>query len=92
VTYSVAGDFFFSGHTAIAVFAATEIARLKKTWLTALAVLTALFEIVTVLVLRAHYTMDIFAGMITALWVASIIEHLSKPIDKFVQAREQTAC
>jgi len=92
VTYSVAGDFFFSGHTAIAVFAATEIARLKKTWLTALAVLTALFEIVTVLVLRAHYTMDIFAGMIAALWVASIIEHLSKPIDKFVQAREQAAC
>jgi hypothetical protein len=36
--------------------------------------------------------MDIFAGMIAALWVASIIEHLSKPIDKFVQAREQTAC
>ena len=91
VTYSVAGDFFFSGHTAIAMFAATEIARLKKIWLTAVAVFLVLFEIVTVLVLRAHYAMDVFTGMIAALWVASIIERLSRPIDDFVQAREQTA-
>jgi PAP2 superfamily C-terminal len=91
VTYSVAGDFFFSGHTAIAVFAATEIARLKKSWLTSLAILVVLFEVVTVLVLRAHYTMDVFAGMIAALGVASIIERVSKPIDDFVQAREQAA-
>lgn len=91
VTYSVAGDFFFSGHTAIAVFAATEIARLKKTWLTAVAVLIVLFEIVTVVVLRAHYAMDVFTGTIAALWVASIVERLSRPIDDFVQVREQTA-
>ncbi|HWZ96584.1 MAG TPA: phosphatase PAP2-related protein [Candidatus Dormibacteraeota bacterium] len=91
VTYSVAGDFFFSGHTAIAVFAATEIARLKKNWLTALAVLVVVFEIVTVLVLRAHYTMDIFTGMLAALWVATIVDRLSAPIDRFVQKRELLA-
>ncbi|MBS1842675.1 MAG: phosphatase PAP2 family protein [Acidobacteria bacterium] len=90
VTYSVAGDFFFSGHTAIAVFAATEIARLKKAWLTTFAILVALFEIVAVLVLRAHYTMDIFTGIIAALWVAAIIDRISKPIDSFVRSREQT--
>ena len=37
VTYAVANDFFFSGHTAIAVFGATQLIRLGKTWLTALA-------------------------------------------------------
>lgn len=88
VTYSVAGDFFFSGHTAIAVFAATEVARVKKSWLTALAILVAAFEIVTVIVLRAHYTMDVFAGLVVALFVASIIERLSLPIDRFVEKRE----
>ncbi len=88
VTYSVAGDFFFSGHTAIAVFAATEIARLKKNWLTALAIAIVVFEIVTVLVLRAHYSMDVFTGLIAALWIAPIAERLSAPIDRFVQKRE----
>ena len=91
VTYSVAGDFFFSGHTAIAVFAATEIARLKKTWLTALGILIVLFEIAAVLILRAHYTMDVFTGLIAALWIASIVERLAAPIDHFVQEREQQA-
>jgi hypothetical protein len=91
VTYSVAGDFFFSGHTAIAVFAATEVVRLKKQWLTALAIFVVLFEIVTVLVLRAHYTMDVFAGLLAALWVASIVEPLSAPIDDFVQKQEASA-
>jgi len=88
VTYSVAGDFFFSGHTAIAVFAATEIARLKKRWLSFASVLIVLFEISAVLVLRAHYTMDVFTGLVVALWVASFVERLSAPIDGFVEKRE----
>jgi len=90
VTYSVAGDFFFSGHTAIAVFAATEVARLKKRWLTALSIVVVIFEIVTVLVLRAHYTMDVFTGLIAALLVASVAEKLSAPIDRFVDKHEKS--
>jgi len=91
VTYSVAGDFFFSGHTAIAVFAATEVARLKKRWLTALSIVVVIFEIVTVLVLRAHYTMDVFTGLIAALLVAAVAGTLSAPIDQFVDKREKSA-
>lgn len=83
VTYHVANDFFFSGHTAIAVFGATELARLRRNWLTALAVLIVLFEIATVLVLRAHYTMDVFTGLIAALWVARFSEQVSPSIDRF---------
>jgi hypothetical protein len=72
VTYNVANDFFFSGHTAIAVFGATELMRLRRKWLSALAVCAVTFEIAAVLVLRAHYTMDIFTGALAALWVAQI--------------------
>jgi membrane-associated phospholipid phosphatase len=89
VTYSVASDFFFSGHTAIAVFAATEIARIRKHWLTAVAILVVLIEIAAVIVLRAHYTMDVFAGAVAALWVAYFVEDLAAPIDRFVKAREE---
>jgi len=72
VTYGVANDYFFSGHTAIAVLAATELARLGRRWLTGLAVLIVLFEILTVLVLRAHYTMDVFTGVVTGLYAAHL--------------------
>jgi hypothetical protein len=78
VTYGVANDFFFSGHTAIAVFGATELARLHKNWLTASAILLVLFEIAAVIVLRAHYTMDIFTGLLAALCVAAISEPVSQ--------------
>src|SRR5882762_3419911 len=81
VTYHVANDFFFSGHTAIAVFGAIELSRLHRNWLTAAAFLLVFFEIATVLILRAHYTMDIFAGMVVALWIAHLTERISPRLD-----------
>src|SRR6185436_4457760 len=60
VTYGTSNDFFFSGHTAIAVYGATELARFGRRWLTVLGFGIAGLEAVTVIVLRAHYTMDVF--------------------------------
>src|SRR5712691_12199849 len=82
VTYHVANDFFFSGHTAIAVFGAIELSRLRRTWLTVLAILIACFELATVLILRAHYTMDVFTGLVAALWVAHFAELVSPRLDR----------
>jgi membrane-associated phospholipid phosphatase len=82
VTYGVGNDYFFSGHTAIAVFGAIELARLRRPWLTAFALVVVLFEIITVLVLRAHYTMDVFAGAITALWVAALCDSIAPRLDR----------
>jgi hypothetical protein len=50
--------------------AITEVVRLGKRWLTALGILVAIFEIATVLALRAHYTMDVFTGIVTGLYAA----------------------
>jgi hypothetical protein len=80
VTYNVANDYFFSAHTAIAVLGVTEIARARKTWLTALAVLIALFEIATVLILRVHYTMDVFTGIVTGLYAAYLANQISSAL------------
>jgi len=84
VTYHVANDFFFSGHTAIAVFGAIELSRFHRAWLTAAAVALVFFEIATVLVLRAHYSMDVFAGIVAALWVAHITERISPRLDRLL--------
>ena len=84
VTYHVANDFFFSGHTAIAVFGALELSRFRRTWLTCGAILLVLFEVSTVLILRAHYTMDVFTGILAALSIARMSERLAPALDRFL--------
>jgi hypothetical protein len=81
VTYNVANDYFFSGHTGIAVLGAIELARLRKPWRTTLAALVVAFEVATVLILRAHYTMDVFTGALAALWVAKISDGMAPRLD-----------
>jgi len=84
VTYNVGNDFFFSGHTAIAVFGGIELARLGRRWLTMVAVGIVLFEMATVLILRAHYTMDVFTGILAALSVARFSTVVSPLIDAWL--------
>jgi hypothetical protein len=84
VTYDVGNDFFFSGHTAIAVFGAIELARLRRRWLTVLGFAVVIFEVATVLILRAHYTMDVFTGAVTALWVAALCDSVAPRVDRLL--------
>jgi hypothetical protein len=72
VTYGTANDLFFSGHTAIAVYGACTLAGHWGPWGLALGLAIAIFEAGTVLILRAHYTMDVFTGIICALWIYSM--------------------
>jgi hypothetical protein len=81
VTYGVSNDLFFSGHTALAVFGALELARIGHAGLKLLAAAIAIFEVITVLVLRAHYTMDVYAGAVTALFIGLLAEKLAAPCD-----------
>jgi hypothetical protein len=89
VTYNVGDDFFFSGHTAIAVFGGIELAHLGKRWFTAIAVGIVLFEIAAVLVLRAHYTMDVFAGLLAALCVAQLCAKVSPRLDAWLSPAQK---
>ena len=72
VTYSVANDFFFSGHTAIATLGAIEVAKVDPLGLSIAAAIVALLEAATVLVLRAHYTMDVLAAVVAAFCAAAL--------------------
>ncbi|HEY3762084.1 MAG TPA: phosphatase PAP2-related protein [Verrucomicrobiae bacterium] len=83
VTYGVTKDLFFSGHTAIAVLGSIELYRLRPRLLISVAgVCIVLFEASTVLILRAHYTMDVFAGAMAAIvaamisnWICTFLEN-----------------
>lgn len=65
VTYEVENDFYFSGHTSIAMLATIELYMINP-WIGVIAGVIALFEIITVIVLRAHYTMDVFTAILAA--------------------------
>ncbi len=84
VTYGVANDFFFSGHTAVAVLGALELARRNRRWLTVLALAIVIFEVLTVLALRAHYTMDVFAAILAALAAAHVSERMAPRLDRWL--------
>jgi len=78
VTYGLANDYFFSGHTAIAVLGATEVSLFRRPWITVVAIGIVVFEAATVLILRAHYTMDVFTGLVTGLYAAYLAERLTE--------------
>ncbi|HWT80898.1 MAG TPA: phosphatase PAP2-related protein, partial [Candidatus Methylomirabilis sp.] len=66
VTYGTGNDFFISGHTAVAMLGAIELARTGPLWLAITAGVVAFLEGTTVIVLRAHYTMDVLAAACAA--------------------------
>ena len=84
VTYGVASDFFFSGHTAIAVWGGLEISRMRFRGAAVLGTLIPVFEAATVIVLRAHYTMDVFTGVIVALLIRAHADRWAEPIDRYL--------
>lgn len=81
VTYGTANDLFFSGHTAIAVYGAATLAGHWGSVGLVLGLAIAFFEAITVLILRAHYTMDVFTGIICALWVYSLSGSIAPWLD-----------
>ena len=85
VTYDVGNDFFFSGHTALAVLGALEAASLGPSWLAVIAAGIALGEMVVVLLLRAHYTLDVVAGALAAFLAAALAGKLSPALDAWLR-------
>jgi hypothetical protein len=85
VTYGTANDLFFSGHTAIAVYGAATLAGHWWPWGLAIGLAIIVFEAGTVLVLRAHYTMDVFTGIVCALWIYSLSGAIAPWVDEMIR-------
>jgi hypothetical protein len=78
VTYDVGNDFFFSGHTGLAVLGAIEAWTSGPPWLGAAAAAIAALQAATVLVLRAHWTVDVVAA-IPAAFACHALAALAAP-------------
>lgn len=82
VTYEVTTDFFFSGHTGLAVLGAVELARLRNPAWMIIGIGIVVFEVFTVLVLRAHYTMDVFTGAVAARYASILAARIAPWCDR----------
>jgi hypothetical protein len=81
VTYNVANDFFFSGHTAVAVLGALELAYHGPHVAALIVTGIAFIEAAVVIIFRAHYTADVFTAAFTAWGAELIAQHVSPTID-----------
>ena len=85
VTYDVGNDLFFSGHTALAVVGAIHAAHAGPPWLAITAGIIAFCEAIVVLVLRAHYTLDVVAGTFAAFVAYDIATAISPSLDGWLR-------
>ena len=85
VTYDVGNDLFFSGHTALAVLGAIHAAHAGPLWLAIAAGIIAAGEALVVLVLRAHYTLDVVAGAFAAFVAYDIAMAVSPSLDAWLR-------
>ena len=74
-----------SGHTALAVLGAIGICHIAPWWLGAAAVIIALGEAIIVLVLRAHWTMDVITGAFAAWVAADLAARLAPFVDGWLR-------
>ena len=84
VTYGTANDLFFSGHTALAIYGSIELGRWGGLGWAMVGVALTVFEMCAVLVLRAHYTMDVFAGAVTAFAAAVVAGWIAPTCDEWL--------
>lgn len=80
VTYGVSQDLFFSGHTALAVYGALEIMKLGPLFLW-LGLSVIAYEVTAVILLRAHWTMDVYAGAVSAYCVSVLVHAIAPRVD-----------
>jgi hypothetical protein len=76
VTYKTCNDFFFSGHTAIACLGSIFAWQYFPWWAALAVTLVAAAEAFVVLVLRAHYTMDVICAVLASIVSYSIAVRL----------------
>lgn len=65
VTYHVAHDFFFSGHTLISLVLGTDLSNSSNKWVRLYGVLFIVYEITVILVTYSHYFMDVYGAIAT---------------------------
>jgi len=80
-SYDIANDLYFSGHTGVSLLGATELARFGKRWLTILGFTLFGYEVISVIAMQVHYTMDVFTAVMTVFCFTGLATRLAPRIN-----------
>jgi hypothetical protein len=83
VSYHDTTDFFFSGHVGINLIAAIELYRFGRKYFSFVSCIGIVVQIITMLIFRGHYAVDIIAGLIAGNYCNLIANKYSKYIDEY---------
>jgi hypothetical protein len=85
-SYNVSGDFYFSAYAGIYILGAMEFAEIfHHRWLTALSFFFTFLIAFIDIVLRSHYTTDIYTSIITAVFAYLFTQGFIPPVDHFLK-------
>lgn len=83
-TYHISNDLYFSGHTGVSLIALLEMARFQKRWLTILGLSLFVYEIISVLSMQVHYTMDVFTAIVTVFSITGLSSRFAPVINRWL--------
>lgn len=83
-TYHIANDLYFSLHTGVSLVVALEMARFKNRGWLVLGLSLFFFEAFSVLLLHAHYTMDVFTAIVTVFILSNLCVRIAPPFNRAV--------
>lgn len=90
ITYARTSDFFFSGHVGFATFSMLENRYYQNFTLMWTAAFTVLLESFTLIVTRAHYSIDIISGVVFAHYIWIVTGWAAPYVDKkLIQASKR---
>jgi hypothetical protein len=81
VPYMATNDYFFSGHVSLPTIVAYNFYLDNKKSLTIFCLFAAVYEAFMMIVVRGHYSIDLYAGFIFSAYACIISKHLCKYID-----------
>jgi hypothetical protein len=84
ISYHDTSDFFFSGHVGINLISAIELKRFKCFKLSCLSYFGVFFQILTMLTVRGHYSIDLIAGLISAHYCDIMSFKIASYVDSMI--------
>jgi len=83
VPYGRSSDFFFSGHIGFVTICLSEWLKYEKYWVAFFISLVGVYTGFILLAYQAHYSIDLFTGIIFGSWIHIIIDRCKDDIDEF---------
>ena len=84
VSYYSTSDFFYSGHVGAMMFCALENYYIGNVFMMWVALFAVVFESMILIVLRVHYSIDIFAGIMISHYYWIVSGWISQRVDKMI--------